>query len=121
MRLDATRLELNNPRVHRKDLDFAVSWAKIYGKGRIYYSTLGHVEQHWDDPGCRKYHDQDRTGRVIGKTVDFSIHAGRNASSQLETDYRHRGVAIVAIQPNDPKAIRIDELDSPTSATVSTK
>jgi peroxiredoxin len=31
---------------------------------------------------------------------------------QLETDYSHRGVAIVAIQPNDPKAIRIDELDS---------
>ncbi|HYR42591.1 MAG TPA: redoxin domain-containing protein [Terriglobia bacterium] len=31
---------------------------------------------------------------------------------QLETDYRNRGVAVVAIQPNDPKAIRIDELDS---------
>jgi len=31
---------------------------------------------------------------------------------QLETDYHDRGVAIVAIQPNDPKAIRIDELDS---------
>jgi len=31
---------------------------------------------------------------------------------QLEVDYRDRGVAVVAIQPNDPKAIRIDELDS---------
>jgi len=31
---------------------------------------------------------------------------------QLETDYHDRGVALVAIQPNDPKAIRIDELDS---------
>jgi peroxiredoxin len=31
---------------------------------------------------------------------------------QLEDDYRDRGVAVVAIQPNDPKAIRIDELDS---------
>lgn len=31
---------------------------------------------------------------------------------QLEQDYRDRGVAVVAIQPNDPKAIRIDELDS---------
>ena len=31
---------------------------------------------------------------------------------QLETEYHDRGVAIVAIQPNDPKAIRIDELDS---------
>jgi peroxiredoxin len=31
---------------------------------------------------------------------------------QLETDFRERGVAVVAIQPNDPKALRIDELDS---------
>jgi peroxiredoxin len=31
---------------------------------------------------------------------------------QLETDYRDRGVAVVAIEPNDPKALRIDELDS---------
>jgi peroxiredoxin len=31
---------------------------------------------------------------------------------QLADDYKNKGVAIVAIQPNDPKAIRIDELDS---------
>jgi thiol-disulfide isomerase/thioredoxin len=31
---------------------------------------------------------------------------------QLESDYRDRGVALVAIQPNDPKVLRIDELDS---------
>ena len=31
---------------------------------------------------------------------------------QLEADYHDRGVAVVAIQPNDPKALRIDELDS---------
>jgi peroxiredoxin len=31
---------------------------------------------------------------------------------QLDADYSHRGVALVAIQPNDPKALRIDELDS---------
>ena len=31
---------------------------------------------------------------------------------QLMDDYKDRGVAVVVIQPNDPKAIRIDELDS---------
>ena len=40
--------------MHRKDLDFAVTWAKMYGKGRVYYSTLGHVEQNWDDPRVQK-------------------------------------------------------------------
>jgi peroxiredoxin len=32
--------------------------------------------------------------------------------AQLSADYQDRGVAVVAIQPNDPKAITIDELDS---------
>jgi peroxiredoxin len=31
---------------------------------------------------------------------------------QLADDYKNKSVAVVAIQPNDPKAIRIDELDS---------
>jgi peroxiredoxin len=31
---------------------------------------------------------------------------------QLADDYKDRGVAVVVIEPNDPKAIRIDELDS---------
>lgn len=30
---------------------------------------------------------------------------------RLAADYKDRGVAVVAIQPNDPKALRIDELD----------
>jgi peroxiredoxin len=32
--------------------------------------------------------------------------------ARLAEDYKDRGVAVVAIQPNDPTAIRIDELDS---------
>lgn len=34
--------------------------------------------------------------------------------AQLAADYKDRSVAVVAIQPNDPKAITIDELDSST-------
>ena len=50
MRLDPSKLDLTNPRVHRKDGDFAVTWAKMYGKGRVFYSTLGHIEANWDRP-----------------------------------------------------------------------
>ncbi len=54
MRLDPGKLDLANPRVHRKDHDFAVTWAKMYGKGRVFYSTLGHVETNWDMPEMQK-------------------------------------------------------------------
>ena len=52
--LDASKIDLNNPRVHRTDRDFAVAWAKMYGKGRVFYSTLGHTKEAWDDPEIQK-------------------------------------------------------------------
>jgi len=53
--LDPTKLNYeNNPRIHRSDHDFAVAWAKMHGKGRVFYSTLGHTEEAWGDPDIRK-------------------------------------------------------------------
>jgi type 1 glutamine amidotransferase len=54
MSLDASKLDLKNPRVHRADHDFAVTWTKMYGKGRVYYTTLGHVPENWDRPDFQK-------------------------------------------------------------------
>jgi len=52
--LDPTKLNYDNPRVHRNDHDFAVAWDKMYGKGRVFYSTLGHTQESWSDPDIRK-------------------------------------------------------------------
>lgn len=46
--LDSSTLDLSRPLVHRKDGDFPVAWAKMYGKGRVFYSTLGHEPVLWD-------------------------------------------------------------------------
>jgi type 1 glutamine amidotransferase len=58
MRLDPCKLDLKNPKVHRPDHDFAVTWAKSYGKGRVYYSTLGHPKDNWDDPRLQKMYTE---------------------------------------------------------------
>ncbi len=52
--LDPKKLNYDNPRVHRSDRDFAVAWAKMHGKGRVFYSTLGHTQEAWSDPDVRK-------------------------------------------------------------------
>jgi len=53
--LDPNKLNYaNNPRIHREDHDFAVAWDKMYGKGRVFYSTLGHTQESWNDPDIRK-------------------------------------------------------------------
>jgi uncharacterized protein len=49
LRLDVSHLDLNNSRVHHHDQDFPLAWAKMYGKGRVYYSALGHDPSNWDE------------------------------------------------------------------------
>ena len=48
--LDASKLDLNNPRVHRQDRDFGVASSKSYGNGRVFATTLGHREEVYDNP-----------------------------------------------------------------------
>ena len=94
MRLDSSKLDLGNPRVHRKDLDFAVTWAKMYGKGRVYYSTLGHVEQNWDDPRVQEMYVEaikvgDGTGERGCNIAPSSETGGQCANREWVT--RHAG------------------------------
>jgi uncharacterized protein len=48
-RLDASKLDLQAPLVHRTDRDFVAAYTKTYGKGRVFYSTLGHPRELWDE------------------------------------------------------------------------
>ena len=54
LRLDADKVDLKNLKVHRTDKDFPVIWARNYGKGRVLYNGLGHVEAVWDRPDFQK-------------------------------------------------------------------
>jgi uncharacterized protein len=48
LRLDVSKMPPNSD-VHRTDGDFPLVWAKAYGKGRVFYSALGHAASTWDD------------------------------------------------------------------------
>jgi len=54
MSIDPKTVDLKNPRVHRTDQDFAVTWVRNYGKGRVFYSSLGHREEVWDRPDIQQ-------------------------------------------------------------------
>lgn len=51
--LDPAGLDLKAPLVHRTDRDFPAAWSKTYGRGRVFYSILGHEADDWDDPLLR--------------------------------------------------------------------
>ena len=54
LRLEASKVDLSRKGVHRKDEDFAVIWARDYGKGRVLYNGLGHSLEVWDRPEIQK-------------------------------------------------------------------
>ena len=53
-RLDSTKLDFSRPNIHRTDRDFPVAWAKMYGKGRVFYSRFGHADETWDNTAVQK-------------------------------------------------------------------
>jgi len=40
--LDVSRTNMTRQGINRKDNDFAVSWVRSYGQGRVFYCSLGH-------------------------------------------------------------------------------
>jgi type 1 glutamine amidotransferase len=59
MRMDESQLDYTNktpgaPRGPRGDKDQAVAWSKMYGKGRVFYSSLGHTNEAWESPDVQK-------------------------------------------------------------------
>ena len=58
MRLNEDKLDLTSekivPKLKRTDKDWAVTWIKNYGKGRVFYSTLGHTIEVWENKDIQK-------------------------------------------------------------------
>ncbi len=54
-RLDASKLDYSKAKeLHRTDRDFPVAWTKNYGKGRVFFSTFGHLTESWDNPAVQR-------------------------------------------------------------------
>lgn len=43
------------PRGKRQDRDYALAWVKEYGKGKVFYTALGHRPEVWKDDRFRKH------------------------------------------------------------------
>ena len=49
MSVDNSSIDTNKKDVVRKDKDFAIAWCQEYGKGRSFYTSLGHNKHVWKD------------------------------------------------------------------------
>ncbi|MCH9022374.1 MAG: ThuA domain-containing protein, partial [Planctomycetes bacterium] len=48
--IDPAGTDMNKEKIKRIDGDFAVSWVQSFGKGRVFYSSLGHREEIFWNP-----------------------------------------------------------------------
>ena len=54
--LDTIKTDMNRKGIKRKDGDFAISWIREYGKGRVFYCSLGHREDIFWNPMVLEYY-----------------------------------------------------------------
>jgi uncharacterized protein len=50
LRLDATSVDLTLSGVRRRFYGWPLAWTRTYGRGRVFYTALGHEEAVWRDP-----------------------------------------------------------------------
>jgi hypothetical protein len=50
LRLDVAKMPANAEFHGSVDAGMPIAWAKMYGKGRVFYSSLGHASSTWDNP-----------------------------------------------------------------------
>jgi uncharacterized protein len=88
MRLDTSKLDMTKRGVHPADAPFPLTWAKTYGKGRVFYSSLGHDASTWDNPDIQRMWfeaikwalgltDADVTPKPVSTTPPVETSPGR--------------------------------------------
>lgn len=50
LKLDTSSVDLTNNRVHQRPYGWPQAWTRTYGKGRVFYTGLGHDDAVWQDP-----------------------------------------------------------------------
>ena len=53
--VDTESVDMAAEGINRADGDFAVSWTREYGEGRVFYTALGHEPNVWHDPRFRQH------------------------------------------------------------------
>ncbi|MBM4027961.1 MAG: ThuA domain-containing protein [Planctomycetes bacterium] len=83
--LDTTKTNMTVPWIHRKDNDFALAWIKSYGKGRVFYSAIGHRTEIWWNPQILSFY-LDALQFAVG-----DLPADTTPSAQVPKDEAAKG------------------------------
>jgi uncharacterized protein len=66
LRLDPASVDLSRDGVHRRPYGWPLAWTRSYGRGRVFYTALGHEEAVWQDA---------RYQRLLRNAIQWSMQA----------------------------------------------
>ncbi|MGH9417851.1 MAG: ThuA domain-containing protein [Terriglobales bacterium] len=82
LRLDTSHLNLHLPSIQNHNGDFPLAWAKRFGKGRVFYSAIGHARTTWDIPDIqRMYFEAILWGLGLNGDPGIAPHPERPATA----------------------------------------
>jgi len=85
--LDTAKTNMNKGNIRRTDGDFAVAWVRSYGKGRVFYCSLGHRHEIFWNPTVLQFY-LDGIQFALG-----DLEADTTPSAKLDPAYQERGVS----------------------------
>ena len=75
--LDVDSVNLGAEGVNRRDGDFALAWVRPYGRGRVFYTALGHFDETWQDPRVQTMLQGALEWLVGARTIEAEPRAAR--------------------------------------------
>ncbi len=88
MSLDTDLTDMTKNGIHRTDDDFAISWVRSYGEGRVFYCSLGHNEHVFWTPNVVQ-HYLDGVQFAVG-----DLEADTTPSAALSDEYIEESRAV---------------------------
>ncbi|MBN2311398.1 MAG: ThuA domain-containing protein [Candidatus Hydrogenedentes bacterium] len=93
--LDTTKTDMSKGGIKRTDGDFAVSWIRAYGHGRVFYNSLGHNHDIFWNPLILQYY-LDGIQFALG-----DLPADTTPSAQLTPEYFDESLAALNAHVTD--------------------
>jgi type 1 glutamine amidotransferase/HEAT repeat protein len=94
--IDTNKTDMNKgDRIHRDDNDFAVTWVRSWGKGRVFYCSLGHREEiFWNTAILQHYLDGIQF--ALGDIEADTTPSAKLSAKYLEESRQQMAQAVVA-------------------------
>ncbi len=82
LRLDLTNVQ-PNPALHQKDGDYPLAWAKMYGKGRVFFGSFAHASETWDLRDVQQMYFEAMKWALGLTDAEVSPHPMRGSAASL--------------------------------------